>query len=532
VTSVAPPPLKLYVEQPPKSVCPPAEAVGSLPAVLNAFESATGWSLRHLPDRAAKFTGPQKASIPLRSGAGMKAGSLLLEPSSASFSSGDPPPVPFDTAFRLAESLGKLLDELQQTRHALWQREAEIASHVPLPPPTSDDTQLAESLQAAVRGGAEAVNGQAAGLYLLDEATTELKLRSSWGLPFERLAEPGRPLKGCLPDLEALLGHAVVLENTALMPGWTAPENFPAAVCVPVSSPTALLGTYWVFCREARDFTDQQVNMLEIAAGKIAGDLERETLRREGSEATGLKKQWAAAQRLQRHQLPPAMPLFDGWDIAGGILQSQDIGGAAYDWFCLPDGILAFAAVECLSRGFEAVLTAGAVRSAVRAHGQYHRRPVSALQQVNLTLWTGSAGDQFAASVYGLIETAAGNIRWTVAGQPSLVLLHDTQWKSLTVPAPLLGESPESEFSEQSLTLEPGETLVVATPGFLDALDAHKRRFGESGLADLLARNAGLPATELAALACESLRPLLRESSAANSALLVIKRRPSRPSNA
>ena len=65
----------------------------------------------------------------------------------------------------------------------LWQREAELAAGVPLVPHREDQKHLAARLEAVLRAGAEAVGGDAIALYLLDEATTELKLRCSWGLP-------------------------------------------------------------------------------------------------------------------------------------------------------------------------------------------------------------------------------------------------------------------------------------------------------------------------------------------------------------
>ena len=46
--------------------------------------------------------------------------------------------------------------------------------------------------------GAEAVGCQSAALYLLDDDTSELKMRSCWGLPCDRLAAPARPLRGAV----------------------------------------------------------------------------------------------------------------------------------------------------------------------------------------------------------------------------------------------------------------------------------------------------------------------------------------------
>ena len=121
------------------------------------------------------------------------------------------------------------------------------------------------------------------------------------------------------------------------------PEDFPAAVCVPVSTPTTLLGTLWVFCNEKRDFNDRETNMLEVVAGRLASDLEREMLLRSGTDGAELQKQVAAAERLQRSELPTISPLLDGWGVAGWTAQAEGVGGAFHDWFCLPRGLLAVA---------------------------------------------------------------------------------------------------------------------------------------------------------------------------------------------
>src|SRR6185436_7888036 len=135
---------------------------------------------------------------------------------------------------------------------ALWRREAELAANVPVIPHSAEEEHLASKLQATLRAGAEAVRCQAAALYLLDDATSELKLRSSWNLPFGSLLRPARPLRGAVADLEALLGHAVVLEDATMFESWKAPHEMPAgaAVCVPVSTPTMPLGTLWLFANE------------------------------------------------------------------------------------------------------------------------------------------------------------------------------------------------------------------------------------------------------------------------------------------
>ncbi|MGW8256831.1 MAG: GAF domain-containing protein, partial [Thermoguttaceae bacterium] len=280
MTKPAPPRLKLYTERNEKIVRPPIEAIASLPELLRAFRTLTGWSLRYISGAESKPAANDQTWVAeIQPGKDSPTCFLCLQPAVAEQTTEESAPrLDFKSAREMAFAVAHVIEELQKTRYMLWQREADLAAGVPMTPLADEKTHLAERLQTTLKGVTEAIDCQAAALYLLDEATTELKLRSCWGLPFERLMAAPRPLQGQLADLEALLGHAVVLENTTLMHGWKVPENFAAAVCVPVSSPTMLLGTLWLFGDEVRDFTDKQIHIIEIVAGKLAAELEREVL--------------------------------------------------------------------------------------------------------------------------------------------------------------------------------------------------------------------------------------------------------------
>ena len=140
--------------------------------------------------------------------------------------------------------------------------------------------QFTRLLESVLQAGADSCECQAAALYMLDDATSTLQLRASVGLPVERQSQPPRPLKGAIADLEALLGHSVALERASAFGPWRVPEEFAAALCVPVSSPTIPLGTLWFFSDHPRDFTDRQTNFAEVIAGRLAAELERAILLR------------------------------------------------------------------------------------------------------------------------------------------------------------------------------------------------------------------------------------------------------------
>jgi phosphoserine phosphatase RsbU/P len=561
--------LKLYTEQPPKNIRPPIEAIGSLPEVLRAFQHATGWSLRYVAGAEPRPSADLSSSAPVNPGAGAALGHLMLGPldSAPGATAGAVPsatavsavpggatavpavagsandshpadpasarrlpvarrqPMHLESARVLASALAGMLGELMQTRQALWEREAELAAGVPLVPHPEEEKHLAVRLEAVLRGGAQAVGCQAAALYLLDDATSKLKLRSCWGLPWDRLTAPARALQGAVADLEAMLGHAVVLDDADLLRHWNVPEDFAAGVCVPVATPTTILGTFWVFCDEKRTFDDRQTNVLEVVAGRIAAELEREILLREGFEAAELKKQLAAAERLQRSQLPSISPLLDNWDVAGWTAQAGPVGGDFHDWFCLPDGLVAVAVGHAMGRGIEAAMAAGALKAALRAHAPYHREAQQTLKRLNLTLWTGSAGDQRASLLLGLIETATGRVCCASAGQPGIVRLRQDAWESFSEVSPKLGESPEPDYEQFGCELGPGEVLVLFTDGVRDGTGREGRLQSEAGVAEALSGRLDLSADDLASLVRKQLDTRAPNGLRCDRTVLVVKRR-------
>lgn len=513
--------LKIYREEPPKAA-PSADRVGSLPEVLRAFKRATGWSLQYLPRGESPASNDLTWSAPVNPGVGVTPGQFRLEP--APIPSSGTPPVEPAAAQELAGALAGMFGELLRTRQALWQREAELAAGVPLVPHPEEEQHLASRLLAVLKGGAEALGCHAAALYLLDETTSELKLRSCWGLPGERYTEPARSLEGALADLEALLGHAVVLEDTTLLKHWNPPEDFPSAACVPVSSPTTILGTLWVFSNQRRDFTASQTNILEILAGRVAADLEREMLLRESLDGAQLKRQLQAADRLQRNQLPTIAPLLDGWDLAGWTEQTAALGGDFYDWFCLPNGLLTIALGSTNDGGLAGALAATNVKTALRSHAPYQREADRLLRQMNLTLWTGSAGDQAASLFCGLVETATGRISYSAAGVPSILLLDGQGCRSLTHPFPQLGEGPDTAFEPCGCELRPGQVLVLLSEGFREAQDAGGRTLRELDLIAPLREDLSRPAKDLVALVRDRLAAHATPPSRGHRTVLVVKR--------
>jgi phosphoserine phosphatase RsbU/P len=429
----------VQLEPPPRT--PVFEELPGLGELCRTFTQATGWPLRFVRD--LKPGVDLLWSTPVCPEVADPPGFLRIDLGNASSLDDLRRRVPLEAAERLADSLARQLRQQWELRQTLWQREAELATAIPVIARNEEPQLLAQRLSTIVRSAAESLRCPAAALYLLDEATTQLKLRSSFGLPSERLQQPARSLSASLADLEALLGHAVVLESPVLFERWNIPEPWcQSAVVVPVSSPTLPLGTLWVFNNVARDYSNGEQNLLEIIAGRIATELEKESLI--GEHLKHKHEQRASTIRDQEviPSGPSISPMVPGYQIAGWSASSEQCNGAWHDWVMLNDGRMAMLVGDACDGGLAGALTATTLRGLFR-HDALQRGATNNwrtfLESCHHTISGLSAGNHWAGMMLLVLDPTSGEIEVHSAGRP--LALHISWQKTLALNPPASSQS-------------------------------------------------------------------------------------------
>jgi sigma-B regulation protein RsbU (phosphoserine phosphatase) len=480
VNSSLPPYLRLHVEDQDKPI-DPIQALPGIESLAQRFETVTGWTLRfHETADSYRRRMDQRGHEQL-----FPQGKLAIDDMSAKLPAGK------SACHRvrceeLVDSINELLRQLESNRTELWKRDAELATAVPVVQPAHDDQHIASRLQTSLSAALDATGAQAAALYVLDDATSELTLRSSVGLSTTQFNHRTRPLQGALADLEALLGHAVVIEDTELLRHWNPPEDFPAAACVPVSSATTPLGTLWVFDTENRDFTPEQTNLLEVIAGRIAAELEREVALAQSSSSVELEKEFAQARNWQEARLPNIEPVLDEVEVQGWTQQSGVLGGDFHSWTVLPDGNLAVALGDVQAPMVEAGLGAANLHALVQCHGEYQQAPGQVLSRVSESLWTGSMGDHFASLMFGVVDLPKRDFRFASAGFIGAVYLQNSGVETLSDTLPPLGGDPDHFYSHLTRPLGPGDIFLAFSDGVRHRLAAMGFSHDDEQLAEQL----------------------------------------------
>ncbi len=449
VTRELPPYLRLHTHEE-FDVAPSvvSTSISHIDAVANAFEVATGWAL----------TVPQQASAaePL-----LTKSTFVKQTGLEAGDTGMLGTVERWRAEQLAAAVNTLLTDVTQLKDALRKREAELAIGVPVSAKRVDEQHLAERLQVMLRNGANAISCQAAGLYLLDDTTTELKMRVGWGLPDDRLLQPPRQLADAFAELEALIGHAVVLEDVSLLPHWKIPEAFPAAICLPVASATDPLGTLWFYADRVRDFSDQEMHLAEIVAGSIAAELQREVLLNECIASKHADRQVIEAIQWQQDHLPNIEPVVDGWEVAGWIANDDELSNGFYDWFVPPDGSLAASVGCCAGTKIEAALGTASLQGSLRSHADHPHDAAAMIDSSNTTVWNASVGGYDASLFYCKAVPDTGNIEFATAGNIHAILVRRDEAELIPASGFQLGLEPEIEIEQRRETLADDDFLVI-----------------------------------------------------------------------
>lgn len=409
-------------------------------------------------------------------------------------------------AKEMEEAFAELLESLSETRYSLRCREAELAAAVPVVSVDDDGLHLADRLDAVLRGIADMLDCYGAGLYMLDETTTTLKLRAQSGLRDKDLLQPARRLEDAMADIEALSGHAVVIEDTAANTHWRVPAKSKSAMCVPVSSATSILGTLWMYRDEAKDFTPREQNLAEITAGRLASDLERAVLTQEVRNLRSTtpqepQQQVDDAKAWSEGRLAHFAPFIEGWDVADCRTEAKCVGDFSH-WHVVDENrvhLAVGAAHGYTNKQFSSV----ALQSTHAAHTAHNPSVRKLFEFSNQSLWTSSIEGEPSSLLHGVLDPTCGSFEYALAGGVFGFIIRPHGWEPLLASSKPLGIDCDFEVEVRNQMLMPGDVLVAMSGPTPDR--SYDRDNQMNQIAERLLRYSHLPSVELTDLAAEEL---------------------------
>jgi PAS domain S-box-containing protein len=314
------------------------------------------------------------------------------------------------------------------------------------------------------------LDADAAVIYLAAEHALTLAAASG-GVPRDRSIAP-------LPFGEGFAGRVAEERRPMLLQDPSADElpdpalaelGVDSQIGLPLLAEGEVTGVLVVCAAEPRHFTADDVNLLRLAADRVALAVDH---------ARVYEREHRIAETLQRSLLPERLPHLPGLSVAARYLPAAaeaEVGGDWFDVLPTPSGGVGLVMGDVAGKGLAAASMVGRLRSALRAYALEGHPPARVVEQLNRLIWTEEDESQMATLIYVVVDPVAGELHWVNAGHPPPLLLPEAgapQYLEGGSSVPL-GVLPFPEFQEVSLPIDQGSTVVLYTDGLVERPGEH-----------------------------------------------------------
>lgn len=222
------------------------------------------------------------------------------------------------------------------------------------------------------------------------------------------------------------------------------------------------VGTLCVYDTAPREMTPDEITLLHELSGWVQRELEQ-------------SDEMERAALVQRRLLPGTLGDLPGYAVSALCIPALAVGGDFYDHYPARGGTV-FTLADVMGKGLGAAILAATVRAALRAATRAldHTDPVDLAAAV-ATVVRQIAEDldnteSFVTLLHARLDAATGTVNYVDAGHGLVsVITRNGAVQPLPGDGLPLGINDEL-WTARSLTLEPGDTLAVASDGLLELL--------------------------------------------------------------
>ena len=242
--------------------------------------------------------------------------------------------------------------------------------------------------------------------------------------------------------------------------------------------------------RGVRDFVEKPWNN-DAVLRKLQEQVER--ARDERRHLRLAKAEAALAHETERGLLPREIPELPGFEICGAWHPASVLGGDYFDARRLNDRMLALSIADVAGKGTSAALLVSNLQACVRASGSAEVGPAELCKRVNRLMRGNLDRDRFVTFFYALLD--GRQLAYSNAGHNAPILVRSTGTvERLDRGGIVIGLAGDADYEQGTLTLDPGDRLLLFTDGLTEACSASDEEFGEERLIELAIESRGLGA--------------------------------------
>ncbi len=254
-----------------------------------------------------------------------------------------------------------------------------------------------------------------------------------------------------------------------------------SVLCVPLIVKSSLRGVLTVYNKVGNaHFTSDDQRILAIIASQSAQILENARLLESEKAFQRMQEELRVAAQIQQNLLPQSPPEIADYEIAGTTLPAQTVGGDYFDYFPVGNGRFGLALGDVSGKGLPASLLMANVQATLRGQALWVKGAAECIERANRQLYLSTSSDRFVTLFFAFLDVNEHTVTYCNAGQESPILMDaDGSCRRLTTGGPLLGVTEKIRYEEATVSLKPGDLLLVFSDGFSEAMNPEGELFGD-----------------------------------------------------
>lgn len=242
---------------------------------------------------------------------------------------------------------------------------------------------------------------------------------------------------------------------------------------------------------------------IQTLSAQIASALHQSEIYRQTLEYQKISQELQLAGRIQASFLPNEFPNIPGWQLAVTLLPARETSGDFFDVIQLGDNRLGVLIADVADKGVGPALYMALSRTLIRTYAvEYDADPDVVFYAANQRLLKDARASLFVTAFYGVLDPDTGTLTYCNAGHNPPYLFKNSN-SGITHPLErtgmALGVEGESTWIQTSVSIDPGDVLILYTDGIPDAQNEYGEFFDSESLIDVVQANLGLSAHELQA---------------------------------
>ncbi|NJM97429.1 MAG: serine/threonine-protein phosphatase, partial [Phormidesmis sp. RL_2_1] len=199
---------------------------------------------------------------------------------------------------------------------------------------------------------------------------------------------------------------------------------------------------------------------------------------------------------------------FPASEVAAYWRAARQVSGDFYDFLALPNNTYGFVIADVADKGIPAALFMALCRTIIRSVGFTRLTPGATLSRANDIIVHDTESDLFVTTFYTVWNPETRTLTYANGGHnPPMYVRSNGETTYFRADGIAMGIIEEMLFVEESVQLEPGDTVVLYTDGVNETMNADQNEFGLERLRDVITATQG----QSAAAVCDAITNALDE---------------------